>query len=85
MCVVIEKNKVPTVPKNAGHTHRAGDSLLRSARYKKIFGDSSLLSAEQDFPVENCSQKWKSTAMSATEEQEWKDTSCCSGKVLLSG
>lgn len=83
MCVVIEK-KVPTGPKNAGHTHMAGDSLLRSTGYKKIFGDSGLLSAQQDFPVEHCSQKWKST-VSATEEQQWKDTLCCSRKVLLSG
>lgn len=76
MCGVIEKNKVPTGPNNAGHTQRAGDSLLRSSGYRIMFGDSGLLSAEQDFPVELCSQKWKSTAAMSTEEQQWRDTSC---------
>lgn len=83
MCVVIDKNKVPTGPNNAGHTHRAGDSLLRSTGFGKMFGDSGLLSAEQDFPVEHCSQKWKSTVVSSTEEWQWKDTLWCSRKVVL--
>jgi len=67
MCVVIQKNKVPTGPNNAGHTHRAGESPLRSTGYEKMAGDSGLLSAEQDFPDERCSQKWKCTVTSATK------------------
>lgn len=65
---VIQKIKVPTGPNNAGDTHRAGDSLLRITVYEKIFGDSGLLSAEQDFPAEHCSQKWKCTVATATEQ-----------------
>lgn len=83
MCGVIEKNKVPRGANNAGH--RARDSLWRSIGYRRVFGDSGLLSAEQDFPVEHCSQKWKSTVASCTEEQQWKGTSCCSRKVALTG
>lgn len=55
-------------PNNAGHTHRAGNSLLRSTGYEKMFGNSGLLSAEQDFPAEHCSQKWKCTVASATKQ-----------------
>lgn len=68
MCVVIQKNKVPRESNNAGHTHRAGDSLLRSTGYEKMLADSGLLSAGQDFPVEYCSQKWKCIAASATKQ-----------------
>lgn len=37
-CVVIQKNKVPGELNDAGHTHRAGDSLLRSTGYEKNLG-----------------------------------------------
>lgn len=70
------ENKVLRGSNNAAHTHRAGYSLLRSTGYRKMSGDSGLLSAEQAVPVEHCSQRWKSAAASSTEEQQWKDTSC---------
>lgn len=66
MSEVIEKNKVPRGLNNAGH--RARDSLWRSTGYRRVFGDSGLLSDEQDFPVEHCSQKWKSTVANCAEE-----------------
>lgn len=78
MCGVIEKNKVPRGPNNAGH--KARDSLWRSSGYRKVFGDSGLLSAEQDFPVEHCSQKRKSTVASCTGDQQWKDNCAAAGR-----
>lgn len=65
-------------------TQGQGLTLEKHWLQKSVWG-FRLLSAEQDFPVEHCSQKWKSTVASCTEEQQWKDTLCCSRKVALTG
>lgn len=59
MCVATQKSIVPKGPDSDRCTHRAGNSLLRNTGSEKMFGDSGLISAEQDFTASKSGNELK--------------------------